>query len=324
MNQYSTSGSTRIGLGLAAIGRPEYINLRLEKDPDKSEMSYRQRTMNLLDYAYEKGIRDFDTAASYGKGEQFLQQWYDRHPHTDLRLSSKWGYTYVANWEIGYSGSHEIKEHSLDKLKEQWKAAKRLLPGLKIYQIHSATFESGVLENIEVHRELNRIKEEAGIKIGVSVSGERQKEILEHAAEIRVEGKELFESFQVTYNILEISTHAILKELLDRGKTVLVKEALANGRLFRHSNYPHYKPVYDFLESLSSRYQVGVDAIALRFVMDRLEPSIVLSGACSIQQLESNLKAGSLILDPDDLEKLGKLGTDAESYWSERKRLPWN
>jgi hypothetical protein len=31
------------------------------------------------------------------------------------------GYTYVANWELGFSGTHEVKEHSLDKLLEQIK-----------------------------------------------------------------------------------------------------------------------------------------------------------------------------------------------------------
>jgi hypothetical protein len=34
------------------------------------------------------------------------------------------GYTYVANWELGFSGTHEVKEHSLDKLLEQWQISK--------------------------------------------------------------------------------------------------------------------------------------------------------------------------------------------------------
>ena len=324
MNQNKTSGPTRIGLGLAAIGRPEYINLRQEKDPNKSESSYRRRTLDLLDHAYASGIRDFDTAASYGKGEQFLQMWYDLHPYEDLILSSKWGYTYVANWEIGYSGSHEIKEHSLSKLKEQWTRAKKLLPGLKIYQIHSATFESGVLENFQVLNELHKIKEDSGIAIGLSASGEKQKELLEAAAEIQVGGAELFDSFQVTYNILETSAHDILKSLLDRGKTVIVKEALANGRVFRNDEFSHYEHVYDALDRLSARYGAGVDALALRFVMDQLQPTVVLSGASSIGQLNDNLKAANMRLDPNDLEELSLLNGDPARYWSERGRLPWN
>jgi hypothetical protein len=41
------------------------------------------------------------------------------------------GYTYVANWELGFSGTHEVKEHSLDKLLEQWQISKNLQPALK-------------------------------------------------------------------------------------------------------------------------------------------------------------------------------------------------
>lgn len=315
---------TRIGLGLAAVGRPEYINIRQKRDQDKSEESYRQRTLDLLDHAYARGVRDFDTAASYGKGEEFLQHWYNQHPYQDLHLSSKWGYTYVANWEIGYSGSHEVKEHSLNKLREQWRSAKDLLPGLKIYQIHSATFETGVLENREVLSELARIKKDARIKIGVSVSGEKQKELLECAAHVRIEGKELFDSFQVTYNVLDTSTHTVLSELLERGKTVIVKEALANGRLLRNDRYANYARVYELLDKISVKHGVGMDAIALRYVMDRLKPDVVLSGASSIGQLESNLKAGSIGLDPDEIQELSGLNIDPGSYWSERKRLPWN
>ena len=161
----------RIGLGLAAIGRPEYINIRRDSDPDKSFSVYRERAMELLDFAYEEGIRDFDTAASYGKGEQFLAEWYDRHQYADLRLSSKWGYTYMADWKIGYSGAHEIKEHSLAKLDEQWSFARNMLPGLKTYQIHSATFDSGVLGNEEVHERLAELKSRHELRIGASVSG---------------------------------------------------------------------------------------------------------------------------------------------------------
>ena len=111
---------SKMGLGLAAIGRPEYINIRQEEDPDKSFSVYRDNAFRMLDHAYNKDIRHFDVAASYGKGEQFLLDWYRERGHTDVVLSSKWGYTYKANWEIGYRGAHEIKEHSLSKLREQW------------------------------------------------------------------------------------------------------------------------------------------------------------------------------------------------------------
>jgi aryl-alcohol dehydrogenase-like predicted oxidoreductase len=40
------------------------------------------------------------------------------------------------------------------------------------------------------------------------------------------------------------------------------------------------------LDLLAKKYQVGTDAVALRYVMDNLEPTYLLSGASSKEQLE--------------------------------------
>ena len=102
-------------------------------------------TFSVLDEAYKMGVRYFDTAPSYGKGEAFLHEWNTKTNHPDVVLGTKWGYTYVANWELGFKGQHEIKEHSIEKLVGQWQVSKQMLPKLKYYQVHSATFESGIL-----------------------------------------------------------------------------------------------------------------------------------------------------------------------------------
>jgi len=311
-------------LGLAAIGRPEYINVRQDADGDKSEQHYRNNAFKMLDFAYKQGIRHFDTAPSYGKGEEFLQQWYQQNPYKDLKFSTKWGYTYVANWDLGYNKPHEVKEHSLKKLLEQWSVSRHLLPALKVYQIHSATFESGVLENSEVLHQLYEIKKETGLKIGISASGERQGEIVDFASQIKIKNEPLFESFQVTYNILETSTHEVLAGLINKGKTVIIKEALANGRVFKNDDYAHYEGLYNDLERLSIKYKAPIDAIALRFVIDYLQPGIVLSGASNTHQLAENIKALDFKLDNKELISLRQHAVDSNFYWNERKKLDWN
>lgn len=311
-------------MGLAAIGRPEYINVRQVIDHDKSEYYYRKNAFEILDFAYKNGIRHFDTAPSYGKGEQFLLEWYKKNPNKDLKFSTKWGYTYVADWNLEYKAPHEIKEHSLDKLKEQWSVSKKLLPALKVYQIHSATFESGVLDNKEVLQELFKIKNEAGLKIGISTSGENQGKVLEYASQVKINKEHLFESFQVTYNVLENTTHKILKDLIHKGKKVIIKEALANGRVFKSDYYEHYTSLYADLDRLSKKYKVSIDAIALRFIIDYLQPEVVLSGASSIKQLSENMEAESFRLDHKEIISLNQHAVDAASYWKERSKLQWN
>ena len=319
-----SENTTKIGLGLAALGRPEYINIRENESIDKSETAFKHNTLKVLDEAYTLGVRYFDTAPSYGKGEAFLQEWNATRKNKDVVLGTKWGYTYVANWELGYNGKHEIKEHSLAKLLEQWEVSKSLLPNLRFYQVHSATFESGILENEAVLNQLHHIKKATRLKMGISASGENQKDIIAAALKIKIENESLFDSFQVTYNIFEQSTFSILKTILDEGKAVIIKEALANGRVFQNEKFQHYSETYKVLEHLAKKYDVGIDAIALRFVMDNLQPTYVLSGASNTKQLQENLKANTFTLANSELKTLKSLAVSAENYWQERSALSWN
>ncbi len=307
----------KIGLGMAALGRPEYINIKENTGKDTSITGFRVNAFKVLDLAYEQGIRFFDTAPSYGKGEHFLMEWNAARKHKDVVLSTKWGYTYVADWKIGYSGAHEIKEHSLSKLKAQWETSKDLLPALAVYQIHSATFESGVLENQEVLEELHELKQNFGLKIGLTVSGSKQNEIIVSALQIQCKGVALFDSFQVTYNVFEQSCFEQLQRIKECGKLIIIKEGLANGRVFISSK------THEVLSELASKYKVGVDAIALRFIMDNLDPEIVLSGASEMEHLQDNLKARDFRLNANELELLQKLAMLPENYWSERSALSW-
>ena len=79
---------------------------------------------------------------------------------------------------------HERKEHSLSVLQSQWQESQKNLGDyLKLYQIHSATLESAVLENTTVLNELANLKSN-GIAIGLSLSGVHQSKILQNALKI--------------------------------------------------------------------------------------------------------------------------------------------
>ena len=308
---------------MAALGRPEYINID-DGNRDKSLVAFRANAFKVLDAAYEKGVRYFDTAPSYGKGEEFLKDWQDNRAHTEVVLGTKWGYTYVANWQLGYDGPHEVKEHSLEKLTEQWEFSKGLLPFLEFYQIHSATFESGVLQNKPVLEKLLEIKRTTGLTIGISTSGPNQKEVIENALQIRIDGEVVFDSFQVTFNMLEQAVLPVLRDIKLQDKKLIVKEAMANGRIFENEKYAQYQSLYTKLKTLAEKYEVGVDAIALRYVMDKVQPDYVLSGAADIHQLEQNLKANSFTLNEEELAELTKEKVNSKAYWEERSQLSWD
>jgi len=59
---------SRIGLGLAALGRPAYIDVGRDRDLGlaRSRAAMEARTQNVLDAAYDVGVRYLDVARSYG------------------------------------------------------------------------------------------------------------------------------------------------------------------------------------------------------------------------------------------------------------------
>ena len=313
----------KIGLGTAAIGRPHYINVREDENTYSSLEMFKKQGLLTLDTAFNLGVRYFDTAPGYGIAEELLIEWLEQRNPADVEVATKWGYTYVANFQKNVS-THEIKEHSLPKLNEQWTQSQHLFPHLTTYQIHSATLESGVLENQEVLERLAELKKEYGIRIGLTSTSATQNDVLEKSLDIHFEGEMLFDVFQVTYNILDQSLRNICTQLSAANKRVVVKEALANGRLLRNANYPHYGEVYSTLERLALTYNVGVDAVALRFCMDSIHPFVVLSGAISEKQLTENVSAMDFRLSNEDLESLYLLAVETEDYWNERKNLSSN
>ena len=319
---------SKIGLGTAAIGRPLYINI---KEGNQSEpfdlVAFRKSGEELLDFAYAKGVRVLDTAPGYGLAENLVLQWLQKRNISDVDVSSKWGYTYVADFSAT-AVEHETKEHSLAKLDEQWQATKELLPSLNLYQIHSATLDTKVLENVEVLKRLFEFKKTHNIDIGLTTTGANQLEVMRLARDVEVESEPLFDSFQVTYNIFDQSIAELVRASSNSyrdDRKIIVKEALANGRVFPNVHrYPQYVAHYELLLELSKKYAVGVDAVALRFCMDSINSDIVLSGASNKQQLSENLQAYDFVLTEEEIARIRTLKVVPEGYWSERKMLEWN
>lgn len=328
----STLGETglqvsRIGLGLAALGRPGYINLGHAADlaHTYAEAAMEHHTHTVLDAAWQAGLRYFDAARSYGRAEEFLGTWLRSRAikPSSVTVGSKWGYTYTAQWQV-QAEKHEVKEHTLPILQRQWQESQtQLAPYLRLYQVHSATLESGVLTNQPVLTELQRLKS-LGVLIGLSLSGPQQADVLQVALGVTVAGIRLFDCVQATWNLLEPSAGAALQTARAAGMGIIVKEALANGRLTERNRLPAYAAQLSVLRQQAERLQTTVDALALAAVLAQPWADVVLSGAATVEQMQANMGALTVKWDAETAAVLATLGEPAEQYWQARSKMAWN
>jgi aryl-alcohol dehydrogenase-like predicted oxidoreductase len=315
----ATTPTCHIGLGLAAVGRPGYINLGRDHDlgEDRSVETLRARTHELLDAAYAQGVRYFDAARSYGRSEEFLADWLKSRPDVDdVVVGSKWGYTYTADWTTD-AEQHEVKDHTLATYERQCAETAALLGDrLDLYQIHSVTPDSPALTDKELHAKLAEAAAQ-GLSIGFSTSGPAQADAIRAALAVTVDGEPLFRTVQSTYNVLETSAAPALAEAHDAGLTVIVKEGMANGRLAAE-----HAP--DAVRAIAEETGLGADAVALALILRQPWAGVVLSGAATSAQLASNLHAAVVDLDEDQLTRLAALAEDPDVYWERRGQLPWH
>ncbi len=308
--------ATPVGLGLAAVGRPAYLTPGRDADlgDDRSEEALEAAAHAVLDAAYARGVRYLDAARSYGRAEAFLASWLAERVPDDVTVASKWGYRYTGQWRLD-AEVHEVKDHGLDALRRQLAETRALLgDALDAYQIHSATLDTGVLADRAVLAELAELAD-SGVTVGFTTSGPRQADVVRQGLAAEVDGVNPFGLVQATWNLLEPSAGPALAEAAEAGWVVVVKEALANGRLATAEAGP--------LPEVAARHGTTPDAVAIAAALAEPWSAVALSGAVTPTQLARNTAAVDLRLDGDDLGALGALAEDPEAYWQARSARAW-
>ena len=102
------------------------------------------------------------------------------------------------------------------------------------------------------------------------------------------------------------------------GWGVIVKEALANGRLTNEYGGPEIQPLRNHAAAVNST----VATLAFSAALAQPWSDVVLSGAVTPTQLDSNVRA--LQLKPADPTHVPSIAENADEYWSRRRQLPWN
>ena len=121
---------------------------------------------------------------------------------------------------------------------------------------------------------------------------------------------------QATWNLHERSAEDALARARAAGVGVIVKEALANGRLTARGAAPA-------LAAAARERETTEDALALAAALARPWADVVLSGAATPAMVRSNLAALDVAWDADLEADLAALREPADAYWEARGGLPW-
>ncbi|GAA2243176.1 aldo/keto reductase [Herbiconiux moechotypicola] len=322
----SESGTlaSHLGLGLAALGRPAYITTGrasdLGPDADRSVEALRRHAHEVLDAAWWLGIRYVDAARSYGLAEQFLGSWLAAHPgrRDELTIGSKWGYEYVGDWSMS-AEVHERKEHDTALFDRQWPETLEALGGRPdVYLIHSLTPDSPALTDSALLDRLRGLTAE-GVRIGFSTSGPSQAAVIDAALALR---DSPFSAVQSTWNLLEPSAGSALARANDARWLVVVKEALANGRLTEAGALTGDGPADPHAQAArvaAERDSQTLESFALGAAVAQPWADVVLTGAVTRRQLRENLRAQP----PAPGADLTHLAEPAAVYWAARSARPW-
>jgi aryl-alcohol dehydrogenase-like predicted oxidoreductase len=319
--EIADSIASRLGLGLAAIGRPAYITAGREKDlgegGDRSVDALRERAHKLLDAAWWLGIRYVDAARSYGRAEEFLGSWLAAHPgyRDELTIGSKWGYEYTGDWRLD-APQQERKEHSLAMFERQWaESLSALGTEPDVYLVHSLTADSTALDDSALLDRLRQLRD-TGVRVGFSTSGPAQAAVIERALGL---ADSPFSAVQSTWNLLEPSVGDALAAANDAKWLVVVKEVLANGRLTNRGSEADAAAAS--AAALASEDGQRLDGLAIGAAVSHPWADIVLTGAVTRKQLKQNLDARAPSLDE---ERLATLAVPADEYWAARAARPWS
>jgi aryl-alcohol dehydrogenase-like predicted oxidoreductase len=311
-----TNDMDRLAVGLAALGRPAYINVgRVGELPaERSVAELRAVSRAVLDAAYAAGIRRVDVARSYGRAEEFLAGWLADRGHSDIVVSSKWGYAYVGDWRLD-APVHEVKEHSLARFRTQLAESRALLGDhIALYQVHSLTVDSPLFDQPDLIAALADLAAD-GVRVGFSTSGPAQADAVRRGLALEIDGRPVFTSVQSTWNPLEQSVAPALAEAHEAGALVLVKEPVANGTLV-------VSPPSEVVD-LAQRHGAGADAVVLAAALAQPWADVVLLGPASVAQLTGNLTATNVRFGPGELKTLLTVRQSPEQYWANRSALPW-
>jgi len=252
-------------LGTVQMGLPYGIN-------NTSGKISLDDSLDILEYAYDKGIEILDSAEAYGNAHQVIGLFHKKYPTKIFKIITKLPNQLDAN----------IVEKVDNYLNE-----------LKVKQLHALLFHSfsSYKSSSNKFDDLRKLKFDKKIKnIGVSVytNAEIEEVILNEEIDIVQIPFNLFDNINLRGGLLE--------KAKSKGKTIHTRSALLQGLFFKDANdrnetVRRLRNELMILSDITKKQNVTISQLALSYCLHQNTIDNVLIGVDSINQLKDNIQS---------------------------------
>jgi pyridoxine 4-dehydrogenase len=243
----------------------------------------KDEAIKVLKRAVELGVNFIDTADSYGPhmSEELIAETLYPYPE-GLVIGTKGGLlrTGPDEWPINSSPDHlkTALEGSLKRLK---------LDKIDLYQLHRV---DPIVPAEQTFEFLQKAQQEGKIKhIGLS----------EVDVDIIKKAQEFFEvaSVQNMYSVDNRKWEHVLQYCKAHGIVFIPWFPLNGGNVTSQ----------DKLKQIAEKHQATLHQVALNWLLNHSDNILLIPGTSSVEHLEENMQAGSLVLDEEDIRELNSI-----------------
>lgn len=237
-----------------------------------------QQSFEMLDTAFDKGIKIIDTARAYGDAEEILGEYFKRNPNRkDVSVISKLAPNIV---DAGEDNIYEkIEKACLDSLKRIG------IDCLNGYLLHTPEY----IYNKEIVNSLIKLKEKGYVQnIGVSIY-----DIKEGIAAVN---SGVVDYIQLPYSVLDqrgIKT-GFISDAKKAGIKIFTRSTFLQGLFFMQraqipENLKKVNVYLDIIDKLMTKYNVGLAELLINFVSSEDDIDYLVFGVDTKEQLVENI-----------------------------------
>jgi aryl-alcohol dehydrogenase-like predicted oxidoreductase len=270
----------KIILGTVQFGLNYGIN-------NKTGKPNRASVFEILNLAYDSGVRLLDTAEVYGNAHELIGDFHRHHPSKKFQVISKVPHEFDGNFDIKID--QYLKELDITELKAL------LFHSYESYKKNISLFSwdskfADFMENVD--------------SIGVSIyTNEQFSEVIED---------DKVNIIQLPFNLFDnnnLRGH-LIEKAKQKGKTIHTRSAFLQGLFFVEQDNSITRTLQKelhLIKEIAKELNINVSRLALSYCLQQKNIDNVIIGVETIEQFEQNISEGYTEIPVNYLEKINSI-----------------